>query len=217
MYPFLLLQFPAILFFTFFFSILVRDSSLRIQNATKNSVHMMSYADNSESESSQIHYFRFQLIARTAWPLFSGIYLSSVLLNIMMICMNVHRSSVTKNDSQMTWVLRNLYRDDDCHPLSITVCAIHDPTGLIWALWNKMKPLLIVLFIKLVCETEGDRFWTLAFSFFIEMSPSWLQKDQKTQGWSFAKMSYCIFFSFLIRETWEVVVSFIFTDNWGWS
>ena len=43
--------------------------------------------------------------------------------------MNVHRSSLTKNNLQMTWY-REIFRDNDCRPLSITVYAIHDPIGL---------------------------------------------------------------------------------------
>ena len=179
MYPFLSLQFPAILFFTFFFSILVKDSSLRIQNATKNSVHMTSYADYSESESSQICYFRFQLRARTVisftWPLFSGIYLSSILLNIMMICMNECPSKLSNQE----WLGNDLVLEKSLETTTVIRSASLSAPFTIrqLSLVKQNQASSYFLFIKLVCKTEADRFWTLAFSFSKEISPSWPQKD----------------------------------------
>ena len=48
--------------------------------------------------------------------------------------------------------IREMFRDNGCHPLSITVCAIHDPTGLGLVKQNQASSYC------LVCETEGDRF-----------------------------------------------------------
>ena len=178
MYPFLSLQFPAILFFTFFFSILVRDSSLRIQNATKNSVHMTSYADYSESESSQIRYFRFQLRARTVisftWPLFSGIYLSSILLNIMMICMNECPSKLSNQE----WLGNDLVLEKSSETTTVIRSAsLSAPRSNRLEPWETKSSLfLLSCLLNLYAKLKATDFEPFAFSFSIEMSPSWLQK-----------------------------------------
>lgn len=153
MYPFLSLQFQAILFFPFFFSILVRNSSSCIQNANKNSVYIM-------TESKEvIHDIVFVFTARTAisstWPLSCGIYLSSVLLNIMMICMNLHRVQLSNQE----------WNESVGQRLSSAQlrCLRHSRQAY-WALWNKIKPFLIALFnLQAKLKATDDEPWLLLF------------------------------------------------------
>lgn len=79
-----------------------------------------------------IHDIIFVFRARTAisftLPLSCGKYLPSVLLNIMMICVNVHRSSLTKN--VMIFFKQVWEETTTCIDFCEYFCAVHKRLGL---------------------------------------------------------------------------------------
>ena len=107
---------------------------------------MTSHADKSQSKE-VIHDIIFLFTARRpisfTWPLSCGIYLSSVLLNIVMICINVQE-----------------WNDSVGQRLS---SAQHRCLGIsrqAWTLWNKIKPLFIVLFnLQAKLKATDDEPW----------------------------------------------------------
>ena len=151
--------------------------SLTYSNATENSVHIWHLMIISKVKV-VIHDITFVFRARTGisftWPLSCSKYLPSVLLNIMMICVNVHRSSLTKN---VMIFLSRFERKRQPVSISANISAPFTK-GLVFI--KQLKPLLTVLFT--VGETEGDRFPTPASkqerdSFHLEISFIWPQKD----------------------------------------
>ena len=107
---------------------------------------------------------------------------------------------------------REIFRDNDCHPLSITVCAIHDPT--VGPCETKSSLLLLSCLLNLYAKLRRKILNSCFFFFYRNVafmaSKRLRPKGDRSPKWVIA------FFSFLMRETWEVVVSFIFSDNWGW-
>lgn len=106
------------------------NSPLRIQMSPRTPFtwHLMIISKVKVVIHDIIFVFRVRTGISFTWPLSYGKYLPSVLLNIMMIFVNVHRSSLTKN---VMIFLKQVWEETTaCIDFCVYFCAVHKRLSL---------------------------------------------------------------------------------------